>query len=82
MFKSLLIAVSTMNALQIAAQKAPDENRFTKIVLSEKLDEPMEMTLLKDGRVQFVEGRGALKQYNPETGEVKTLAMIPVNCII
>ena len=78
-FKSLLITVSTMNTLEIAAQKAPDENRFTKVVLSEKLDEPMEMTLLRDGRVLFVERKGALKQYNPETGEVKTLATIPVN---
>jgi cytochrome c len=68
-----------MNALEIAAQKAPDENRFTKVVLGDKLDEPMEMTLLKDGRVLFVERKGALKQYKPETGEVKTLAMIPVN---
>ena len=78
-FKSLLIAISVMNVLEIAAQKAPDENRFTKVVLGDKLDEPMEMTLLKDGRVLFVERKGALKQYNPETGEIKTLAMIPVN---
>lgn len=59
--------------------QAPDENRFTKVVLGDKLDEPMEMTLLKDGRVLFVERKGALKQYNPTTGEIKTLATIPVN---
>ncbi|MFD2523709.1 PQQ-dependent sugar dehydrogenase [Emticicia soli] len=65
-------------ALQSLAQ-APEENRFTKVVLTEKLDEPMEMALLKDGRVLFVERKGALKQYNPTTKEVKTLATIPVN---
>ena len=63
----------------VFAQKAPDENRFTKVVLAEKLDEPMELTALKDGRVLFIERKGALKQYDPLTGQVKTLAMIPVN---
>ncbi len=65
-------------AIQSLAQ-APEENRFTKVVLAEKLDEPMEMALLKDGRVLFIERKGALKQYNPTTKEVKTLATIPVN---
>jgi cytochrome c len=62
-----------------AISQAPDETRFTKITLGEKLDEPMELTVLKDGRVLFVERKGALKQYNPVTGEIKTLATIPVN---
>ncbi|MET3126723.1 cytochrome c [Arcicella rosea] len=61
------------------AQNAPEENRFTKVVLADKLDEPMEMTLLKDGRVLFVERKGALKQFDPNTGAIKTLATIPVN---
>lgn len=65
-------------ALQSFAQ-VPEENRFTKVVLAEKLDEPMEMALLKDGRVLVVERKGALKQYNPTTKEIKTLATIPVN---
>lgn len=39
----------------------------------------MEMTLLKDGRVLFVERKGALKQFDPNTGTIKTLATIPVN---
>ncbi|MEA5405998.1 PQQ-dependent sugar dehydrogenase [Arcicella sp. DC2W] len=61
------------------AQNVPEENRFTKVVLADKLDEPMEMTLLKDGRVLFVERKGALKQFDPNTGAIKTLATIPVN---
>ena len=39
----------------------------------------MEMALLNDGRVLFIERKGALKQYDPNTGLVKTLATIPVN---
>lgn len=77
--KSILLAATIFGSSEIMAQKAPDENRFTKVVLAEKLDEPMEMTLLKDGRVLLVERKGALKQYNPNTGEIKTLATIPVN---
>ncbi len=61
------------------AQNAPEENRFSKVVLGDKLDEPMEMTLLKDGRVLFIERKGALKQYDPNTGAIKIIATIPVN---
>lgn len=57
----------------------PDENRFTKVVLTEKLDEPMEMALLKDGRVLFIERKGALKYYDPATKQVNLIATIPVN---
>jgi cytochrome c len=57
----------------------PEENRFTKVVLSEKLDEPMEMAPLNDGRVLFIERKGALRVYDPTTKAVRTLATIPVN---
>ena len=70
----LLISLS-----QVTFAQAPEENRFTKVVLGDKLDEPLEMALLKDGRVLFIERKGALKQYNPITGAIKTLATIPVN---
>lgn len=57
----------------------PDENRFTKSVLTEKLDEPMEMTFLPDKRVLFVERKGNLKAYDPKTKETTIIAKIPVN---
>jgi len=59
----------------------PDPNRFTKVVLTEagKLDEPMEMTFLPDGRVLIVERKGGLKSVDSKTGAVKLLATIPVN---
>ena len=71
--------LSTKNNSNLFAQNTPEENRFTKVILGDKLDEPMEMTLLKDGRVLFVERKGALKQYDPNTGVIKTLATIAVN---
>ncbi len=62
-----------------AAATPPEENRFTKVVLAEKLDEPMEMAPLRDGRVLFIERKGAVKLYSPETKQVKVIATIPVS---
>ncbi|WP_332367555.1 ThuA domain-containing protein [Spirosoma telluris] len=57
----------------------PDENRFSKVVLAEKLDEPMELVVLPDSRVLLVERKGAVKLYSPSTGKLTTIAHIPVN---
>ncbi|QHT68292.1 carbohydrate-binding protein [Rhodocytophaga rosea] len=61
------------------SQEKPEENRFTKTILAEKLDEPMEFIILETGKIMFVERKGNLKMYNPETRQVKTIASIPVN---
>jgi cytochrome c len=58
--------------------KVPDQNRFVKKVLAEKLDEPTEMAITTDGRVFFTERKGALKMYDPKTGQVKTMAQLRV----
>jgi cytochrome c len=57
----------------------PEDNRFTKVVLTEGMNEPMEMAILKDGRVLIVERKGTLKSFNTKTNEMKTIATIPVN---
>lgn len=63
----------------IASNEVPEENRFTKVVLSEGFDEPMEMDFTKDGRVLIIERKGGLKSYNTITKAVKLIATIPVN---
>lgn len=70
---------SRPGAIVPSSGPAPDENRFTKVVLADKLDEPMEMALLKDGRVLFIERKGALKYYDPATKQISQIATIPVN---
>jgi cytochrome c len=61
-------------------QKArPEENRFSKVILEEKLNEPMELSVLGDGRVLFIERHGAVRIYNTKTKKLKTIATIPVN---
>jgi cytochrome c len=57
----------------------PEENRFTKVVLADNLNEPVELAVLTGERVLFVERRGAVKLYTPASGRVTTIATIPVN---
>lgn len=61
------------------AMAKPEENRFTKVILAEKLDEPMELTLLDDERILFIQRKGEVRLYNINTQELKTIAKIPVN---
>jgi len=57
----------------------PEENRFSKVVLKEKLNEPMELTVLNDGRILFIERHGAVRLYNLKTKQLKTIATITVS---
>lgn len=57
----------------------PEENRFSKVILLEKLNEPMELSVLNDGRILFIERHGAVKIYNTRTKSLKTIATIPVS---
>lgn len=57
----------------------PDENRFTKVMLAEKLNEPLEMAILPDERVLFIERHGTVQLYSPATKRVSTIATIPVS---
>ncbi|GAB3893398.1 hypothetical protein GCM10028803_07470 [Larkinella knui] len=56
----------------------PEENRFNKEVLAEKLDEPTELVVLDNGKVLFTERKGALKVYDPKTKVTKVVANLPV----
>ncbi len=57
----------------------PEENRFTKVVLEEKLDEPMELTVLNNENILFIQRKGEVRLYNVKTKELKTIAKIPVS---
>ncbi len=57
----------------------PEENRFSKVVLEEKLDEPMELSLLDANRILFIQRKGEVRLYNLATKKLKTIATIPVS---
>ncbi|MEZ4829828.1 MAG: ThuA domain-containing protein [Bacteroidia bacterium] len=61
------------------SKSRPEENRFTKVVLAENLDEPIELTLLDENRVLFIQRKGEVRLYNIGTKELKTIATIPVS---
>ena len=68
------------NPTPLDYQKAsPEENRFSKVILEEKLNEPMELTVLNDGRILFIERKGAVRIYNTKTKKLKTIATLPVS---
>ena len=57
----------------------PEENRFTKVVLAQSLDEPLEMAILPDERVLLIERHGAVRLYSPTTKQLKTITTLPVS---
>ncbi len=63
----------------VKTKRIPEENRFSKVVLAEKLNEPMELAVLPDSRVLVVERRGDVKLFSPATGKLNVIAHIPVN---
>ena len=52
----------------------PDSSHYTRTVLAQGLNEPLEMALLSEGDVLFVERKGAVKVYDNETRKVKPIA--------
>ncbi|MHA7128181.1 PQQ-dependent sugar dehydrogenase [Algoriphagus namhaensis] len=60
------------------ANIAPEETRFTKVALVEGLNEPMELEVLQNGDVLFIERNGLIKKYLRETKEVVQIGSLEV----
>jgi len=60
------------------ASVAPDENRFTKVVLEDHLEEPMELEILPDGQLLFIQRKGAFRIYDPEEGSSSLIKKLNV----
>ncbi|OYX11673.1 MAG: hypothetical protein B7Z16_17240, partial [Algoriphagus sp. 32-45-6] len=56
----------------------PEESRFTKITLVEKLNEPMELEVLDNFDVLFIERGGKVRKYIAETGQVEEVGFLDV----
>ena len=54
--------------------QAPHPNRFTTSVLDQEINEPMEMAILSDGSVLFIERRGKMKVFDNQRKETRLLA--------
>jgi cytochrome c len=54
-------------------KKLPETNRFTKVVLGYNFDEPTEMDIMPDGRIIFIERKGAVKLYDPKKDTITVI---------
>ena len=70
---------TTLDYSKATTDRVPEENRFTKHVLTTNLYEPMELDILPDGKVIWVERRGGIRLYDPSTEKVDTIAEMPVH---
>lgn len=56
----------------------PEESRFTKITLVEKLNEPMELEVLDNFDVLFIERAGKIRKFVAQSGEVEEIGFLDV----
>lgn len=60
------------------AELVPEENRFTKTVFTQNLNEPMELDFLSEKEIVFIERKGDLHLYNLEQGRDSVIATLDV----
>ncbi len=62
----------------LRSQYPPEDNRFIRTVLDEKLNEPTELVVTEGGKILFTERKGKVKMFDPKKGVTKLIATIPV----
>ncbi len=63
----------------VNVQQTGNDNRFSKKVLVDNLNEPTEFEVLEDGKVLFAERRGALMLFDPAEDNLTKIAQFDVN---
>ncbi|MFD2934719.1 PQQ-dependent sugar dehydrogenase, partial [Spirosoma flavum] len=78
---SLILFSFVVTAIPSTAQlpRKPESNRFTKVVLAQRLEEPMQFQVLKDGRVLYAERKGKIKVFDPKSAELETIGTFAVS---
>ena len=59
-------------------ERIPPEDRFIRTTLASNLNEPTELEILPDGRIIFLERRGAMKMYDPVDDTMTVILQMPV----
>ncbi|TCC97161.1 PQQ-dependent sugar dehydrogenase [Pedobacter hiemivivus] len=81
--KRLIVLITLLTGIGIVEAQEPlsrpDENRFTKVVLQQKLEEPMQFQILADGKVLYAERKGKLKLYDPVKKKMDVIAEFAVS---
>lgn len=63
---------------KVKTERAPEENRFVRTILSTNLNEPTELAIMPNGKVVYVERKGAVKIWNPKNNTNKIAAQFNV----
>ncbi|MEY3051623.1 MAG: hypothetical protein RLY31_1408 [Bacteroidota bacterium] len=64
---------------KVRTKRMPEENRFSREVLEEKLNEPIELAVLPGGNILFIERYGAVKLFDLAEGRSMVVDTIPVS---
>jgi cytochrome c len=69
-----------LNFGEAKTQRAPEDNRFTRHTLDEKLYEPTELAVLDNGKVLYITRHGEVRRYDPNDKKqpVKLVGQVPV----
>jgi len=74
----LLVTACGSNNLREDNAK-PAANRFTKVVLTQGMDEPMTMDFLPDNQIIIIERKGGVKIFDEKNQTMTVIATLPVN---
>ncbi|MEJ2882430.1 PQQ-dependent sugar dehydrogenase, partial [Pedobacter sp. GR22-6] len=74
-----LCFLSLLQFSAVAQDAKPESNRFTKVVLAQKLEEPMQFQVMEGGKVLYAERKGKLKLYDPATNKMEVIADLQVS---
>lgn len=73
------IGKNRLDYRNIAQERYPEPTRFAKQVFATNLDEPMELAVMKDHKVLFIQRKGEIRLWNPETETLKDIIKFPVH---
>ena len=76
---SLALCISALGSLaQSPAPTTLDHTRFTRRVLVDGLNEPMQLEFDRKGRVYWIERPGPIRRFDEATGKVDVIGRVPV----
>ncbi len=75
----LIISCGRVESVMDYQSEKPEDNRFTKVILEENLDEPVMFQFISDSVIVIAERRGKIKVLNTVTKQLDVVADIPVS---
>ena len=72
------IGSNSRNLSKATTARVPEENRFSRTILLQNLEEPMELDFIDDDRILFIQRRGQLFEYNLKTRQLKPVGELEV----